>query len=364
MKQEEMQIYRELQQHLDKLPVGFPQTQSGVELQLLTHFFTPEEAQVALKLSYSLQNFNQIYDNAKDLGFSEKKFKSLLDSMMKKGSINFKQMKGKMHYGNEILVLGMHEHQVNNLTEEYVNTMNQYINEGFAREMLSTNISQFRIIPVEKSLTPEHHIPTFDELTTIIENLEGPISVANCICRQAKDLLGDPCKVTDLRETCIGFGDIAQQYIINEWGREIDKQEALEILRKNQEAGLVFEVGNAISPHFICSCCGCCCGVLEFLKSMPNTAEILPSNLQAQVDLDLCTGCGTCAQRCQVKAIKIRKEKSKINPKKCIGCGNCVVTCPEEAISLIRKNETFMPPKTSEELYELILNKKQSLKNP
>ena len=36
--------YRKLQEHLDKMPVGYPATQSGVEINLLKTIFTPEEA--------------------------------------------------------------------------------------------------------------------------------------------------------------------------------------------------------------------------------------------------------------------------------------------------------------------------------
>ncbi|MHA2340110.1 MAG: hypothetical protein ACXACX_22650 [Candidatus Hodarchaeales archaeon] len=39
--------YRELQQHLDTFPVGFPATKSGVEIRLLKNLFTPEEARIA-----------------------------------------------------------------------------------------------------------------------------------------------------------------------------------------------------------------------------------------------------------------------------------------------------------------------------
>ncbi|MFX1345413.1 MAG: 4Fe-4S binding protein [Promethearchaeota archaeon] len=363
LNEDEKKIYQKLQQHLDELPIGYPPTRSGVELKLLTYYFTPEEAKIATRLKYSFETLDEIYENIKDLGIGKKNLEISLDDMVKKGSLYFKVENGRKYYRNDILVLGMYEHKVNDLTKDFLDTFNQYLIEAFAQEFLSTNISQFRILPVEKSLTPEHHIPTYDELVKIIEDLEGSISVQNCICRQANDLLGNPCKQTDLRENCMCFGEMAELYIHNKWGREINKNEALEILRNNQEDGLVFEAGNALSPHFICSCCGCCCGVLQFLRLMPNTAELLPSNHFAEVDLELCAGCGTCAERCQVNAIKITNEKSNIDVRKCIGCGNCVVTCPEEALYLVKKEEEFYPPSTPEELYEKILAKKIEMKS-
>ena len=44
-------LYRKLQQHLDRMPVGFPPTESGVELRILKQLFTVEEARVALEMS-------------------------------------------------------------------------------------------------------------------------------------------------------------------------------------------------------------------------------------------------------------------------------------------------------------------------
>ena len=44
-------LYRRLQQHLDRMPVPYPATESGVELRILQRLFSPEEARLALCLS-------------------------------------------------------------------------------------------------------------------------------------------------------------------------------------------------------------------------------------------------------------------------------------------------------------------------
>jgi Fe-S-cluster-containing hydrogenase component 2 len=53
-----------------------------------------------------------------------------------------------------------------------------------------------------------------------------------------------------------------------------------------------------------------------------------------QVDLEKCTGCGTCADVCPVEAIKVEKDKAKVNEEECVECGTCVEECPEGALSL------------------------------
>jgi hypothetical protein len=36
-------IYRDLQKHLDKMPIGFPSTEDGSDLKVLKAFFTPKK---------------------------------------------------------------------------------------------------------------------------------------------------------------------------------------------------------------------------------------------------------------------------------------------------------------------------------
>ena len=36
-------VYRQLQRHIDNMPIAFPESESGLDIKLLKHFFTPEE---------------------------------------------------------------------------------------------------------------------------------------------------------------------------------------------------------------------------------------------------------------------------------------------------------------------------------
>ncbi len=44
-------LYRELQEHFNKLPVGFPATKTGSDMRLLQYFFDPNEIPVLLELN-------------------------------------------------------------------------------------------------------------------------------------------------------------------------------------------------------------------------------------------------------------------------------------------------------------------------
>lgn len=359
---EDIDVYRKLQEHLDEYAVGFPATKSGVEIRILRHLFDPEEAELATRLSDKYESIKTIYERVEDLASSVDDLKNQLDKLVSKGAIHYKLVDGERYYANAYLALGIMEYQVNKLTKEYLEDFNKYVIEAFAREIFSTGIYQFRIVPIEKSITPEHYIPSYEEVKKIIENSEEPISLMNCICRQGHELLGEPCKLTSRQETCMAFNNFAQIFIDEGWGRAITKKEALDTARKNEEEGLVFQAGNSKQPLFICSCCGCCCIILNNLKILPRPSQFISTNYYAQVDSELCVGCETCIERCNMIAIKLVKEKSKVNLKRCIGCGNCVATCPQEAIQLIKKDKLDVPPENAKELYEKILEAKVKLK--
>jgi len=103
----------------------------------------------------------------------------------------------------------------------------------------------------------------------------------------------------------------------------------------------------------MCSCCGDCCGVLRSLKLQPKPAEAVQSNYFAVVDEELCAGCETCVERCQMEAVAVAEDVAVIDLDRCIGCGLCVTTCPTEAMRLERKPEEalYVPPKSGMETY-------------
>ena len=80
-------VYIELQKHLDKQAVGFPATKSGVEIRILKELFTPEQAGLALHISYQPQSALDIHNQVKDAGISLEKIRSLLKEMERNGAI-------------------------------------------------------------------------------------------------------------------------------------------------------------------------------------------------------------------------------------------------------------------------------------
>ena len=278
------EVYHDLQKHLDQFPIGYPATKSGVEIRVLKHLFTPKEAEIAIKLKWSYETVDDIHKNIEP-NISTGELEKTLDTMVSKGLINFKREGENKYYAIIPLVVGIYEYQVDKLTKEFIEDFEQYKDNEFALEIISTKNLQVRIIPLEQSLTPENQVASYDEIRKIIENTEeDSIGLANCICRQSKDLQGQPCSKTSQRELCLYFGNTGHLFLDQGWARPITKDEALEHLRNAEKDGLVLQSGNTKDPEFICSCCNCCCISLSKAKDIPRPAQFLASNYYAVVD--------------------------------------------------------------------------------
>jgi MinD superfamily P-loop ATPase len=57
-----------------------------------------------------------------------------------------------------------------------------------------------------------------------------------------------------------------------------------------------------------------------------------------EVDSDVCTVRGVCAEVCQFHAIVTLSGKTLVFPELCHGCGSCTLVCPEKAITEIPKS--------------------------
>ena len=363
---EERDPYRELQEHLDQLPVPYPAMKSGVEISILKRIFTPEEARIAARLQFSwmeYESLESISERVQDLGYSKEELEQLLDAMAEKGGLmTYQDQDGNKSYGSAMLVFGMFEFQVNRLTRGFAEDFHAYMKEGWAQEVNKVPVPQLRVVPIGATIDQHVAIFTYDDINKILEEIEGPIMVTNCVCRQARDIVEKPCKNTARREVCMGWGKGAEMYLKAGWGRSITKDEALEILKQNEKEGMILQVSNSQHPEFLCSCCSCCDPILKFLKYLPTPASFTQSNYFAINDLDSCTGCGTCVERCQMMAITLVDDKASFDQNHCIGCGNCVAVCPSEAIHLARTRWNTVPPENGKELYDRIWKEKNRLR--
>jgi len=343
-------IYQKLARHLDNLPGGFPATESGVEMRILRRLFAPEEAEVAIHLTLMPKKAGAI---ARRTGLRLEEVSARLEGMAKKGLIFRMEKQGKPAlYGAAQYVIGIWEYQVNKLNPELIEEMNEYIPTLFNLETWK-KAPQLRTIPVGRSLAVEHEVLPHEEAEALVRAQEKFL-VAPCICRREHTMMGKGCGKPE--ETCLVFGLGADYYERNGMGRIIDLEEALEILKKADEAGLVLQPSNAKDVVNICCCCGCCCQVLKTIKRHPQPASVVSTPYVVEADPDSCEGCGTCVDRCQMEALSLEGDKIVLQADRCIGCGLCVTTCPSGALCLIRKpkqEQRYVPKNMIKTLFHL-----------
>jgi Pyruvate/2-oxoacid:ferredoxin oxidoreductase delta subunit len=356
----EITYYRQLQEHLNKLPIGYPKTNSGVELKILQLLFTSIEVKVALCLSLgnaSVETVRKRLEKKFRISYETEKLAGILHEMFMKGSVNRSDMV-PFKYSNAMLAIGMFEHQVGDLSREMMELVHQYFDEGFDDEFFRSSLPQLRTSPHMKAIVPEFNISTYDNMRLIVEKTNKSIQVANCVCKEGEAILGKPCKQTKNFEVCLMFD--AQSYLDRGKARTISKDECLEIINRAEREGLVLQPGNSLQPFCICLCCGCCCGVLTSAKKYEKPAELIAHNYYAKIEEELCNGCMLCIKRCQMEAIHIENGKAFIDLNRCIGCGLCVTTCKKEALSLLGKTKKTIPPRNVAMLYLGILSDKVS----
>ncbi|GAB4329393.1 MAG: 4Fe-4S binding protein [Promethearchaeota archaeon] len=359
------ELYEKLREHLDGLPVGMPATESRVEIRLLKMVFSPVEARLATFLGLTPEPAKRIWRRvrrAKDasLPATEQEVGAALEAMWRKGLINGGKDKntGEWYFASAPLAIGIFEYQLNRLTKEFAEAFEQYVHEAFAGEILGVKTPQLRTIPVEEAIPDDRFVMNYDQLRHIIET-RSPISLAECVCRQTKRVLGGSCEhPEEFRETCFQFGAAAHSYVEQGQARFVTKEEALEVLRRAQEEGLVIQPSNSQRPFCICCCCGCCCEVLTNAKRYDKPARFFATNHFSEVDPDLCAACGTCVERCPMGAATLDDDVAKIDVDRCIGCGVCIPTCSAGAITLKKRGEELVPPADTVEMYTRMMEEK------
>jgi len=337
-------IFRQLQKRLDQYSLGFPATESGIEIKILEKLFSVADALVFLALSPKLETPEAV---AQRIGETAESAACILADMASRGLL-FSLKKGKrIRYGAIPFVHGLFEFQINKMDKKLAAMVRQYMDEEF-KDAMSFSLSNFlRVIPVQKSVETRTQVAAYEDAVKILEKAD-PIVISECSCRKSSTLIDMACGKP--LEVCFMLGSMGQYYLDHDMGRKIDIKEAGQILTMAHDAGLVTQPATSQNPSGMCNCCGDCCGPLTSLKGHPRPADMVFSNHFAMVDPDLCTSCETCLERCQMDAFLLdKKGLAVVNKDRCIGCGLCVTTCPTEAITLEQKNtEAYqVPPKTS-----------------
>ncbi|MCP4752407.1 MAG: TrmB family transcriptional regulator, partial [Proteobacteria bacterium] len=212
----EQDVYREVQKMVDNFSMGFPETESGIEIKILKKLFSEDDAKVFLKLSPMLEDVATISGK---LGLSEDKAGEKLEDMADRG-LAFRFRKGdKTYYAAIPFVHGLFEFQVDRLDRELAELVEQYMIDKFNVNMKENAAGFLRPIPVNQSVDASMNIASYEDVEQILKS-KDLIVATDCICRKRAKLVEGGCDKP--LEACFMFGSMGQYYLDRDMGRKID----------------------------------------------------------------------------------------------------------------------------------------------
>ncbi|MBN1531781.1 MAG: 4Fe-4S binding protein [Spirochaetes bacterium] len=288
---------------------------------------TPEEAALAVLLPGTAAGLSE------KTGKGVEAVQALLDSLFLKGAVFKAPGEGPVSYRLAKNIVQFHDASLvwSGATGDFFGLWKRVMDGDFSalmRDLPPDMVlpSFMRVIPVNETITMQSGVLPYEACVEMIDRSER-IAVVQCPCRLSQRNCGASL------ESCIQLNRGADYALERGHGRTITREEALAILKRSEEEGLVHMVENRGFGNAICNCCECCCEMFRLAKYSGKKWILSPSRYRASVDRALCTACGACEDRCPVEAISVG-EGASIDAELCLGCGLCISSCPVDAIVL------------------------------
>ena len=355
-----MHHYRKLQQKLDQHPIGAPESEEFIEI--LKHLFKPEELDLALSLDFQPKPPEKI---AEQSGVKEEETKEKLEGMADRGVVLAKAMEGTTYYALLPNYPGLFEYPFmkgfeEDKQKELARLWHAYYMKQMGPELARANPPWNRVFPAEGALEEieeieeeEFEILPFEKASEMM-NQARSIALASCPCRTTEQQCDRPLEV------CLSFDGAAEFLAERGMARLINLEEAQEVLKAAEEAGLVHTGSNHQGRLlFIGNCCPCCCHFLMLITRLGYREGLASSSFEACLDPQECTGCGVCAEeRCPTGALTLEEGAAVFSRENCLGCGLCVTTCAGGALTLVKREDYQNPPATVQELAQQVMKNK------
>ena len=372
------QEYRELVHRLDAGTAPLPEPQDPKAWQgwreILEILFTPEEAALASTLPVMPASLERI---AARVALAPEVLKPRLDAMAAKGLVMdlVSKRTGKTTYLLSPPVIGFFEFSMMRAHDSIpkkrmAEALEAYIHndETFARGVFGHETVIGRALAHESALDGESvpDVLDWERATRVIETATQ-IAVSLCYCRHKAEHLGTSCGAPV--EVCLSLNGGAEFVLRHDFGRRIDKDQALRILADSRERGLVQIADNVKDqPSYLCNCCGCCCGQLQSINQYGLRA-VNPSGFVAKNHPDNCVGCSRCARACPIANITMAPSRSEkpgkkndmhpqLEEERCIGCGVCADACNKDAMRMERREkQPYVAVNTIERVLRMALER-------
>ena len=353
--------YRLLQERFDRHLTGAPA--SPTFTRILELLFTPEEARLVRRFPTIPTSTTKL---AARLKIDVAELDETIQLLGQRGLVIDIENKGKRYVALPPVVIGFFEYTFMRTREEVpmaelARLFDQYMLEDdrFSRAVFQQETQIGRSLVREESLPQGDHIEILDwERASMVVEQAKTHAVSLCACRHKAEHLNKACDHD--QNNCLSFGSAAEVLIHNGLAKRITVGESLHLLEKSKEAGLA-QTGDNVRHDlsYICNCCGCCCGMMEAIKTFDIKNAIVSSNWVVEIDAATCSGCGSCEQACPVDAIEMvtyrqgkrNKQLAVSNPDLCLGCGVCPTVCKTGSAAMTSRDQRVFTPESSFDKY-------------
>jgi NAD-dependent dihydropyrimidine dehydrogenase PreA subunit len=362
MKMTDQEIYQKFIDYLDNPVWEF--TESEHMMPMITSFITPEEAEFMTGFPTSAASLEQIaamkeMDPAELLPKIEALCrKGLVYEAIRGDSVRYRLVLPSEMFLRITYWSGKDEEPTKSMAPHAT----KYYMDGWYDQMKPFVHPVLRAIPIDKTVEVRKTILPFEDVVKVIDNYEY-YTVSHCACRQRHKLDPDHPDSPFPSEVCLHFDELGRYIVKHGHGREITKEETLEILKKAADAGLVHGLENQTEdPETLCNCDLEYCTMFKPYHQLNFDKSMDKSNYRVEATQETCKACGICVRRCPMDAIQLKFSTKSTNKFRkavvvdadlCLGCGVCVHKCKTNSITLKRREETTQPPKNSRELVTL-----------
>jgi ferredoxin len=345
-------------------------TDSEMRLPMIASYLTPEEAAFLSGFPRNMLDAGKTLDElaeAKQMDPGELEPK--LRQLCVKGMLNNKHEGDAVLYSlNDSFFIFLRAvfwpGEANQTAKEAAPHVNKYFLDGWFDQWKDVHLSGLRSLPIGETIGGAKEILPFEDVSKVVDKFEY-YTVSECPCKTRHNMDPDYQDSSKPTEVCLHFDSLGRYCVENGMGREITKEETLEILKKAADAGLVHGITNwTDKPDTICNCCPDYCMWFEAYHKLGHGKSVDPSNYVVKTAPDKCKACALCVRRCPMDAIRLRvhpeannkfRKGPSVDPDVCIGCGVCVHKCPTQAIVLEHREETTEPPKNGREFMEIYM---------
>jgi len=235
------EVYKQLLEVMKSRGGGYSGADIPEFFKMVEVMFTPEEAEVNNGMPAGPFTAP---DLAKEMGRDEGEITEILEGMANNGLCIAMKMEETQFFMAAQFMPGIMEFLLMRGTKSEKDTQIATLMYDYKTAFdASVSIAEqdipgrFRVITVDSTVESESTVHTYDQVQTLINNAD-PIAAATCFCRHSavlrgKDIHGMP------NDVCMSFGPMAGFTIERLGAKKLSKEEAMAVLNRAEDAGLV-----------------------------------------------------------------------------------------------------------------------------